>query len=110
MKQSTFFLALCVPGVIVPFALIIGFFGVPEPTVSLFFTSIFVNHVSAAVAGDLVMSGLAFFAFLFYEGKRLNIKRLWLFIPATLFIGLSFGLPLFLYFRAKKIEQDQNNW
>jgi hypothetical protein len=107
MKQSTFFLAMCVPGVIVPSTLFIGFFGEPEPTIPLFFTSIFANHVSSAFAGDLIMSGLAFFAFLFYEGNRLDMKRLWLFIPATLFIGLSFGLPLFLYFRARQLEQNQ---
>ncbi len=105
MKQSTFFLAMCVPGVIVPSALFLGFFGEPEPTIPLLFTSIFANHVSSAFAGDLILSALAFFAFLFYEGARLEMKRLWLFIPATLFIGLSFGLPLFLYFRAKKLEQ-----
>ncbi len=71
MKHSTLYLVLCIPGVLVPFAFIIGFFGQPEPTVPLFFTSIFVNHVSSAVAGDLLVSGLVFFAFLFIEGKRL---------------------------------------
>lgn len=106
MKQGTLYLALCVIGVIIPFSFIIGFFGLPEPSVPLFFTSIFVNNVSSAVAGDLVVSSLVFFAFLFYEGKRLKMERLWFFIPATLFIGLSFGLPLFLYFRAKKIGHE----
>lgn len=105
MKQSTFYLALCIPGVLVPFAFIIGFFGQSEPTISLFLTSIFVNHVSSAVAGDLLVSGFVFFAFLFFEGRRLGMKNLWFFVPATLFVGLSFGLPLFLYFRARKIEQ-----
>ena len=105
MKQSTIYLTLCIPGVLIPFAFIIGFFGIPEPTISLFFTSIFVNHVSSAVAGDLLISGVVFFVFLFYEGRRLKMRNLLLFVPATLFVGLSFGLPLFLYFRAKKIEQ-----
>ena len=99
------FLVICIPGIIIPFGFIIGFFGVPDPTISLFFISIFANHVSSAVAGDLVISSLVFFAFVFYEGKRLNMKNLWLFVPATLFVGLSFGSPLFLYFRAKKLEQ-----
>lgn len=106
MKQSTFYLALIVPGVLIPFAFIIGFFRLPEPTISLFFTSIFANHVSSAVAGDLLISGFAFFTFLFFEGRRLNMKNLWFFVPATLFVGLSFGLPLFLFFRARRIEQS----
>lgn len=107
MKQSTFYLALCAPGIVIPFAFIIQFWGISQPTVSLFSTSIFANHVSSAVAGDLIISSLAFFSFLFYEGKRLSMKNLWLFIPATLFVGLSFGLPLFLYFRAKNLEQTR---
>lgn len=105
MKQGTFYLILCIPGVLIPWAFLIGFLGVPEPTISLFFTSIFANHVSSAVAGDLLTSGVVFFIFLFYEGRRLNMKNLWLFVPATLLVGLSFGLPLFLYFRAKRLEQ-----
>lgn len=105
MKQSTFYLVLCVPGILVPYAFLIGFLGVPDPTVSLFFTSIFANHVSSAVAGDLLVSGFVFFVFIFSEGSRLNMKNLWLFVPATLLAGLSFGLPLFLYFRAKRLEQ-----
>lgn len=103
MTQGTFYLILSVPGVLIPWAFLIGFLGVPEPTISLFFTSIFANHVSSAVAGDLLVSVVVFFVFLFYEGSRLNMKNLWLFIPATLLIGLSFGLPLFLYFRAKRL-------
>jgi len=105
MKQSTLYLVLCIPGILVPFAFLIGFFGIPEATTSLFITSIFVNHVSSAVAGDLFISALIFFTFLFYERNRLNMKNLWLFVFATLFVGLSFGLPLFLYFRAKRLEQ-----
>ena len=105
MKQSSFYLVLCVLGVLIPWVFLIGFLGIPEPTISLFFTSIFANHVSSAVAGDLLVSGVVFFIFLFYEGRRLNMKNLWLFVPATLFVGLSFGLPLFLYFRAKRFEQ-----
>lgn len=105
MKQSTFYLVLCILGVLIPWVFLIGFLGIPEPTISLFFTSIFANHVSSAVAGDLLVSGVVFFIFLFYEGRRLNMKNLWLFVPVTLFVGLSFGLPLFLYSRAKKIEQ-----
>jgi hypothetical protein len=56
------------------------------------------------VAADLVISAMVFFTFVYIEGRRLNMKRLWVFVPATLFVGLSFGLPLFLYFRAKHIE------
>lgn len=105
MKQSTVYLSLCVIGIVIPWFFLAGFLGEPQPTIALFFSSIFANKIASSVATDLLISALVFFAFVFFEGKRLNMKRLWMFIPATLFVGLSFGLPLFLYFRAKHIEK-----
>ena len=106
MKQSTAYLLLCTIGIVIPWFFLVGFLGEPQPTIALFFSSIFTNQVTSSVAADLLISALVFFAFVFFEGKRLNMKRLWVFIPATLFVGLSFGLPLFLYFRAKDIEKN----
>lgn len=106
MKQSTTYLLLCIVGVVIPWFFLLGFLGEPQPTIALFFSSIFANQVASSVAVDLLISALVFFAFVFFEGNRLNMKRLWVFIPATLFVGLSFGLPLFLYFRAKHIEDS----
>ena len=101
MKHSTAYLLICSIGMVVPWFFLVRFLGEPQPTIALFFSSIFTNQVTSSVAADLLISALAFFVFVFFEGKRLSMKRLWVFIPATLFIGLSFGLPLFLYFRAK---------
>lgn len=105
MKQSTVYLLLCIIGIVIPWLFLIGFLGEPQPTIFLFFSSIFANKVASSVATDLLISALVFFTFVFFEGKRLNMKHLWVFIPATLFVGLSFGLPLFLYFRATHIEK-----
>lgn len=106
MKQSTFYLLLCVVGVIAPWVFLLGFLDHPQASIPLFFTSIFVNSITSAVAADLIVSSVVFFVFVFFEGKRLDMKKLWLFIPATLCVGLSFGLPLFLYFRAKKLRDN----
>jgi hypothetical protein len=105
MKQSKVYLLLCVVGVAVPWIFLFGFLGDDQASVPLFFTSIFANHVSSAVAGDLIISALAFIVFVFIEGRRIGLKNLWIYIPATLFVGLSFGLPLFLYHRARLIEK-----
>jgi hypothetical protein len=104
MKQSKIYLLLCIIGVGAPWLFILGFFNYEKASIPLFFTSIFANHVSSAVAADLLVSGLVFFTFLFFEGKRLGLKHLWVYILATLFVGLSFGLPLFFYQRARVIE------
>ena len=108
MRQSTTYLLLCIIGIVVPWFFLIGFLGEPGPKIGLFFSSIFSNQVTSSVATDLLISALVFLVFVFFEGRRLNMSRLWVFIPATLLIGLSFGLPLFLYFRARHIEKMPN--
>jgi hypothetical protein len=105
MKQSKFYLLLCIVGAAAPWFFLSGFFGDEQASIPVFFTSIFANHVASAVAVDLVVSALVFFVFVFFEGRRMGLKLLWVYIPATLFVGLCFGLPLFLYRRARAIER-----
>lgn len=104
MKQSTLYIFLCIAGFIVPWLFLIRFFG-PQASIPLFFFSMFVNPAASAVAADLMVSAIVFLVLIFPEGQRLGLKNVRLVVPATLLVGLSFGFPLFLYLRAKKIEQ-----
>jgi hypothetical protein len=40
------------------------------------------------------------------EGPRAGVRRWWLFIPATLLVGLCFGLPLFLLPRERALSHS----
>jgi hypothetical protein len=53
---------------------------------------------------DLLISSVVFWSFLFYEGRRLRMKNLWVYVAANLLVGLSLALPLFLYFREMVID------
>jgi hypothetical protein len=53
---------------------------------------------------DLIIAALAFLVWAAVEGPRLGIKRWWLCIPATLLVGLCFGLPLFLLMRERTLN------
>jgi hypothetical protein len=48
---------------------------------------------------DLVIASLAFFVWAAVDGPRAGVRRWWLCIPATLLVGLCFGLPLYLLMR-----------
>ena len=61
VKQSTVFLWLSVFGVVVPWFFLAGFLGEPQPTVALFFSSIFANQAASSVAADLFISAFVFF-------------------------------------------------
>lgn len=104
MKSATLYLGLCILGAIIPWLFLLQFLVSGEASVMLFFSSIFANAVAGAVAADLLISALVFCLFLFLEGKRLGMGRLWLYPVATFGVGLSFGLPLFLYFREKQLS------
>ncbi len=101
MKKTTLYLGLCIVGAVVPWLFLLQFLLSGEAGVMLFLSSIFVNAVAGAVAADLLIAALAFCLFLYLEGKRLGMQRLWLYPLATFSVGLSFGLPLFLYCREK---------
>jgi len=47
--------------------------------------------------------------FIYLEGKRLHMEKLWLPIYATLLVGIPLGLPLFLYLRHDYLPSDVEN-
>jgi hypothetical protein len=58
-------------------------------------------------AFDLTISVIVFWIFMFFETNKLQMKNPWMYVLATLLVGLSFALPLFLYFRERKLEPKQ---
>lgn len=60
--------------------------------------------MSAAFNADLLMSLVTAWAFMIIEGKRIQMKNWWVFLPLC-FVGLSFALPLFFYFRERHLEK-----
>ena len=61
--------------------------------------------MSAFFALDVVFSALALILFVELEGRRLGLRHRWLAIAGTCIIGVSFGLPLFLYQRQVRLER-----
>jgi predicted exporter len=58
------------------------------------------------LAGEVCVSALALFVFIFREGTRRKMRMLWLPVAATCVVGVSCGLPLFLYLRERQVERD----
>ena len=66
----------------------------------------FANDISTAFVVDLLVVVLVFFVWSFRESKRLNMKPPYLVWVLTMLFGLAGGLPLFLYFRESKLEEQ----
>ena len=62
------------------------------------------NNFMKGAAVDLTISVIAFWVYAFVEANRLQMKNPWVYVLATLLVGLSFALPLFLYFRERRLE------
>ncbi len=70
-----------------------------------FVQDLFANGVSTFFGLDVVLSALALAGFVLVEGKRLGLTHRWVPIVATCLVGVSLGLPLFLYQRQVHFER-----
>jgi hypothetical protein len=104
MAKKNIFLILAILGFIAPY-----FFFVQVPPESALdipalIRPLFANNFMKGVGMDLTVSVIVFWFFMFTEANRLKMKNWWLYVVATLLVGLSFALPLFFYFRERKLE------
>ncbi|NIR92604.1 MAG: DUF2834 domain-containing protein, partial [Gammaproteobacteria bacterium] len=88
MIAKRIYLFAAMAGLIVPWVFLFGFVSDQDAGVSLFFRSLFANPVAGAVSADLLISALVFFLFVYCEGRRLMMRRLWVYPVITLGIGL----------------------
>lgn len=66
----------------------------------------FANRIAAAFAIDLLLTALAACIWFHAEGKRLGMRRVWLYWVLTLAFGLGGTLPLFLLRRERYLERQ----
>lgn len=82
---------------LIPFLIAHGF------DVPLFFRQLFHNHVSAFFGMDVIVSSFVLWLFVFSEGRRRGMRSLWLYVICNLAVGVSLALPLFLFFRERRL-------
>src|SRR5215470_7798663 len=106
MNRRTVYLLFCVLGVVLPYSQfvpwVVAQHGVP---MGLFVRQLFANRIGGFFGMDVLVSAVVLIFFLRQEGKRLGIPHLWLPIVGTLTVGVSLGLPLFLYLREGVLER-----
>ena len=103
--MKNIYLVLCILGFVLPYSQFIPFFLENGLDLNLFFQELFANQISSFFALDFLISCLVFWIFIFWEGSRLKLQYLWIYLVANLTIGLSFAFPLFLLIRSRKIDE-----
>ena len=55
---------------------------------------------------DVIVSSVVLWVLVAVEGRRAGVRHLWAPIVANFAVGVSLGLPLFLYLREARMEQS----
>lgn len=92
-------------GAVLPYSQFVPWLAEHGLNARLFGQQLFATRISAFFALDVIVSAVVLLRFIRAESSRLRIPYAWLAIPATLLVGVSLGLPLFLYFREVQLER-----
>jgi hypothetical protein len=105
MRPRTAYLWLCVAGTILPYTQFLPFLAEHGLNMRLFVEQLFANRISAFFGLDVIVSSLVLWVFVFVDGRRAGVRHLWAPIAGNLAVGVSLGLPLFLYLRELALER-----
>jgi hypothetical protein len=107
MKLRHLYLLFAVTGLVLPYSQLIPWIAEHHALdMSIFLRDLFANRISAFFAMDVIVSAVVLILFVRSEGKRLNMRLLWLPIVSVLLVGASLGLPLFLYLRQLQLDRS----
>ncbi|WP_422823938.1 DUF2834 domain-containing protein [Vreelandella venusta] len=104
MSIKKLYLLLCVVGTFIPLTQFFPWVldhGLDFP---LFINELFKTRIGAFFGLDVLISALVLFVFIYFETAKLEIAYVWTAVLGTLCVGVSLGLPLFLYLRQRSIE------
>ena len=107
MNMARFYLLMCTIGTILPWVFFANFFMGNGLKLPLFILSSAANPVAGGFTADILISILVFGVWSFVDARRHNVRNWWLILPATLCVGLSLSLPLYLLLRERRLTASQ---
>ena len=99
MSRKSTYLLLFVIGAVVPNLAFVPWVVDHGLDISRMIEELFANRVSAFFALDVVVSTIVLWVFVAFERSRKGVPHTWAPVVASLAVGVSAGLPLFLYLR-----------
>ena len=106
MKPKHLYMILCVVGIVLPYMKFVPWLLENGLDISLLIREITGSHLAAFAWMDVIVSALALFVFIYYDGRKNGINNLWLPVLGTLTVGVSLGLPLYLLLRELHFEKN----
>ena len=106
--SKLFYGIFCVLGIILPYWQFIPWLLEKKLNLVLLLNEAVQTRISAFAWLDVIVSAVVLLGFVWIEGNRLKMAKLWLPILGTLSVGVSFGLPLFLLLREIHLEKESS--
>ena len=100
------YLALAILGAALPMAQLIPWLAERGWSVPRMLDAWSANGAVSGLAWDLVLSALALTVWVLAEARARDDRLCLIAIPATFLIGVSCGLPLYLFLRTRPMERD----
>jgi hypothetical protein len=104
MRLRHAYLGLCIVGTVLPYWQLVPWLMEHGLNLTLLCHELFSTRIGAFFGLDVVVSAVVLLLFVFVEGRRGAVPLLWAPVLATLLVGVSLGLPLFLYLRQRKLD------
>ena len=98
------YLALAAVGTMLPLSAFLPWFGEHGLDLRTFVLELFSTRIGAFFGWDVIISAIVLFVLVAVEGRRAGVRHRWLPVAATLGIGVSCGLPLFLAMRERALK------
>jgi len=107
MTLKTAYLILCFIGTLLPLSQFLPWALEHGLDMPLFIQELFATRIGAFFGWDVIVSAVVLLVFVFAEGRRLRMQNLWVIVMATLGVGVSLGLPLFLTLRQGYLDNSR---
>jgi hypothetical protein len=105
MKPKHLYLALSLPGTLLPWSQFLPFVRAHGLDLPEFHRQLFANHVGAFFGMDVIISSVVLWVFIAIERRRSGVRHLWAPLVANFVVGVSLALPLFLYLRETRPDR-----
>ncbi len=108
MRRKNIYLLLCLLGIAVPYSQFLPWLFQNGLDGRLFLASLAVTRISLFFVADVLVSAAVFVVFMRMESSRVKIRHGWIATLGLCLVGVSFGLPMYLYLRERALESGRS--
>lgn len=100
--MSRFYLILTILGIFLPYGALVPWLVTHGLDIGQLFDEATANPISIFAWLDVLVSAVVLLGFIVVDGHRHKVKYRYYAVVGTLTVGVSFGLPLYLYLKEKQ--------